>query len=45
MSTSTVFPFVGMTVTTYTFVGELLLPLWLLIKGVDVTRTQRAAAV
>jgi len=40
--TSTVFPFGGVAVTTYTFIGELLLPLWLLIKGID--REKAAAA-
>lgn len=34
--TATVFPFAVLTVTTFTFIGELLLPLWLLIKGVQV---------
>lgn len=42
--TSTLFPFAGVTVTTYTFVGELLLPLWLLIKGVDVARYREGPA-
>jgi hypothetical protein len=31
------------TVSEYTFVGELLLPLWLLIKGVNVERWQKRA--
>lgn len=30
---SVLFPSAGVTVTTFTFIGELLLPLWLLIKG------------
>jgi hypothetical protein len=39
--TSLLFPFAGVTVTQFTFIGELLLPLWLLIRGVG----QRTAAV
>jgi hypothetical protein len=31
------FPDFGLTFSEFTFVGELLLPLWLVIKGVDVT--------
>jgi hypothetical protein len=37
------FPSFGVTVSEYTFVGELLLPLWLLIKGVNVERWQKRA--
>jgi hypothetical protein len=43
--TSTLFPFVGVTVTPFTFVGELLLPLWLLIRGVDVSRPMNQGAI
>ena len=32
-------------VTTFTFIGELLFPLWLLIKAVDMNRLQAEAAV
>ena len=42
--TSTLFPFAGVTVTTFTFVGELLLPLWLLIKGVAMAPERKEAA-
>lgn len=37
-------PELNLTVTQYTFVGELLLPLWLLAKGVNVERWNRCAA-
>lgn len=40
--TSTVFPFVNVTVTTYTFIGELVFPLWLLARGVVPNRTAAA---
>jgi hypothetical protein len=34
----TLFPTVDLTVAQFTFIGELLLPLWLVIKGVNVER-------
>ena len=34
--TSFLYPSLGLTVSEFTFVGALLLPLWLLIKGVNV---------
>ena len=37
------FPGSNFTITPYTFIGELLLPLWLLIKGVRVEEWQRRA--
>jgi hypothetical protein len=37
------FPDLGVTVTQFTFVGELLLPLWLLIKGVNVAQWEKRA--
>lgn len=36
-------PDLGVTVTQYTFIGELLLPLWLLVKGVNVEQWERRA--
>ena len=36
-------PDLGVTVTQYTFIGELLLPLWLLAKGVNVEQWERRA--
>jgi len=42
--TSTLFPLAGVTLTTFTFIGELVLPLWLLIRGVDVARLPGEAA-
>ena len=41
---STIFPFGSLAVTTFTFIGELVLPLWLLIKGVDAARLPKEAA-
>jgi hypothetical protein len=38
-----VFPSVGVTATTVTFVGELLLPLWLLIRGVGAGHVPKEA--
>jgi hypothetical protein len=38
------FPGSNFTITPYTFIGELLLPLWLLIKGVRVEEWQRRVA-
>jgi Domain of unknown function (DUF4386) len=35
------FPALGVTISTYTFIGEVLLPLWLLIKGVNVVQWQK----
>ncbi len=35
------FPSFGMTVSEVTFIGELILPLWLLIKSIDVTQWER----
>lgn len=35
------FPGVESTISQYTFIGELLLPLWLLIKGVDVAQWEK----
>ena len=35
------FPDFGMTFAEYTFIGEILLPLWLLFKGVNVTQWQK----
>lgn len=37
------FPNFNMTVSQFTFIGELVLPLWLLIKGVNVTQWQKFA--
>ena len=37
------FPGIDATVSQFTFVGELLLPLWLLFKGVNVEAWQRVA--
>ncbi len=37
------FPGVGVTVSEFTFVGEVLLLLWLLIKGVNVEQWERRA--
>jgi hypothetical protein len=39
----TLFPTVNLTVAQFTFIGELLLPLWLLIKGVNVERWEERA--
>jgi len=36
-------PGLAMTVTQYTFIGEVALPLWLLVKGVNVEQWQRRA--
>ena len=33
----------GLTIAEYTFIGELLLPLWLLIKGINVEKWQQLA--
>ena len=38
-------PGFGVTVSEFTFVGELLLPLWLVIRGVDVKRWERQTLV
>jgi hypothetical protein len=35
------FPNFGVTVSQFTFIGEILLPLWLLIKGVDVEQWKK----
>ncbi len=35
------FPDVNVTISQYTFIGELLLPLWLVIKGVNVKQWQK----
>lgn len=35
------FPTWGMTISQFTFVGELLLPLWLLVKGVNVKQWEK----
>ena len=37
------FPHLDATISQFTFVGELLLPLWLLFKGVNVEQWQRVA--
>jgi hypothetical protein len=37
------FPNIEVTISHFTFIGELLLPLWLLIKGVNVEHWQRVA--
>lgn len=37
------FPSIDATISQFTFVGELLLPLWLLFKGVNVEQWQRVA--
>lgn len=37
------FPNFGMTISQFTFIGELVLPLWLLIKGVNVTQWEKFA--
>ena len=39
------FPDLGVTVSQFTFVGELLLPLWLLIRGVNIEGWERRALV
>ena len=39
------FPNLGVTVSQFTFVGELLLPLWLLIRGVNIEGWERRALV
>jgi hypothetical protein len=41
--TGSLLPDSGMTVSQFTFIGELLLPLWLLIKGVNVERWKKLA--
>jgi len=38
-----VLPNFGMTIAQFTFIGEVLLPLWLLIKGVDVEQWEKRA--
>ena len=38
-------PGFGVTVSEFTFIGELLLPLWLMFRGVDVTQWQKRAYV
>jgi Domain of unknown function (DUF4386) len=40
--TQLLFPGYDVTISQFTFIGELLLPLWLLIKGVNVERWQQA---
>jgi len=37
------FPNFGMTISQFTFIGELVLPLWLLIKGVNVAQWEKFA--
>ena len=37
------FPDFEVTIAEFTFIGELLLPLWLLFKGVDVARWEKRA--
>ena len=37
------FPTFDMTISQFTFIGELLLPLWLLIKGVNVEHWEKCA--
>jgi len=37
------FPDVDVTISSFTFIGELLLPLWLVIKGVDVEQWEKRA--
>jgi hypothetical protein len=37
------FPGFGVSISQFTFIGELLLPLWLLIKGVNVERWEQCA--
>jgi hypothetical protein len=37
------FPDFDVTIAEFTFIGELLLPLWLLIKGVDVEQWEKRA--
>ena len=37
-------PDVNVTLTQFTFIGELLLPLWLVVRGVDVQRWEDRAA-
>lgn len=39
--THLLFPDFAATISQFTFIGELLLPLWLLIKGVNVERWQQ----
>lgn len=41
--TALLLPDFGFTVAQFTFIGELLLPLWLLIKGVNVERWEKRA--
>lgn len=36
-------PDFGVTIAQFTFLGEILLPLWLLIKGVNVERWEKRA--
>lgn len=36
-------PQLGVTVAQYTFIGEILLPLWLVTKGIDATKWQQRA--
>jgi hypothetical protein len=35
---------VQLTVTQFTFIGELLFPLWLLVRGIDASRWERREA-
>lgn len=44
-ATSILLPDVEVTVSQFTFIGELLLPLWLLIKGVNVEGWEKRAVV
>ncbi len=37
------FPDSGVEISQFTFIGELLLPLWLLIRGVNVERWEKRA--
>jgi hypothetical protein len=41
--TAVVFPNVDVTVTQFTSIGEFLLPLWLVVKGVDIERWESRA--
>ncbi len=43
--THALFPNLGVTISQFTFLGEVLLPLWLLIKGVNVEEWQKRAAI
>jgi hypothetical protein len=43
-ATRALFPGIDLTISQFTFIGEILLPLWLLIKGVNVEQWEKRAA-